>query len=217
VNANLTNQITEACATAFFPDPPIPADIRKQIISVSRSTFGGAFVHQASSLIGCTAYIRNIADRGTLRDLSGEKRLRLFSETISALESNFKGWLAGMESDVLDEFPAQRLICTRTATYELVDWNQKWTKCGGRFYDGKIVAPKWNPLWRKISAFGLPSPPFELGSGYEVEDVDREEGEALGLHLPPITNVIVKINLDTVEMCHQFLLSLDRLTLLDEC
>jgi hypothetical protein len=118
-----------------------------------------------------------------------------------------------MDIGVLDAFPAEKLIRTRTDTHEFGDWNQHWTKCGGRFYRGEMVASKWDPVWVKISAFSLPFPPFELGSGYEVEDVGRPEAEALGLHLPAITNVNVKIDLDMRDLCRRFLTSLDRLLL----
>ncbi len=56
-----------------------------------------------------------------------------------------------------------------------------WAANGGRFYDGRMIALKNDPIWAKISRFGTPWPPFDFGSGMGVDDVSREEAEAMGL------------------------------------
>jgi hypothetical protein len=47
-----------------------------------------------------------------------------------------------------------------------------------------MIARKDDPIWTKISAFGTPYPPFDYNSGMWVEEIDREEAEALGVIKP---------------------------------
>ncbi len=64
------------------------------------------------------------------------------------------------------------------------DWLSRWTAAGGRLYAGRMVALKGDPIWTRISRFGVPWPPYDFGSGMGVEDVLREEAEALGVLRP---------------------------------
>jgi hypothetical protein len=44
-----------------------------------------------------------------------------------------------------------------------------------------MIALKNDPIWTKISRFGLPYPPFDFNSGMDLQDVDRDEATQLGL------------------------------------
>jgi len=105
-----------------------------------------------------------------------------------------------MDKDVLSEFPAHRLIRVLDDVKEVVNWEQFWISQGGRIFAGKMIALKWDPIWWKISAFNLPFAPFQLGSGYELEDVDRSESESLGFKIPNPLTVTFKIQFDPEDL-----------------
>ena len=46
---------------------------------------------------------------------------------------------------------------------------------------GRMIALKTDPIWMRISAFGLPWPPFDFNSGMGVRNVRRREAVNLGL------------------------------------
>lgn len=117
---------------------------------------------------------------GTLEDLRSDRRLNLIIETNVEMARGYGQWVQGQQPDVLDEWPAQELVRVRQALQPR-DWAQRWTEAGGQFFAGRMVALKNDPIWRAISRFGLPYPPFDFGSGMDVRDIDRDEAEALGL------------------------------------
>lgn len=63
-------------------------------------------------------------------------------------------------------------------------WRERWKEAGGKLYDGRMIALRNDPIWRKISRFGSPVPPFDFNSGMGLEEVNRFEAEALGVELP---------------------------------
>jgi len=178
---NPEDQILDACVAAFFPD----VHGRDRISSIiKRQVFGGAAV----------AEIQRVDSN------CREVKARLFCETATSLRSNFSYWLQGMDKDVLSEFPAHRLIRVLDDVKEVVNWEQFWISQGGRIFAGKMIALKWDPIWWKISAFNLPFAPFQLGSGYELEDVDRSESESLGFKIPNPLTVTFKIQFDPEDL-----------------
>jgi hypothetical protein len=123
---------------------------------------------------------------GTLTDLSSRARLGLIFDMQTEQANQFARWKVGQDRDVLDAAPAQELI--RIDNFDAVargtarDWPQIWLDAGGRFFgNGRMIALKTDPIWMAISRFGTPWPPFDYNSGMGVEDVLREEAEALGL------------------------------------
>jgi hypothetical protein len=46
---------------------------------------------------------------------------------------------------------------------------------------GRFVALKTDPVWKKLSRFGTPWPPFDYGSGMGLRDLSRRDAVALGL------------------------------------
>ena len=61
------------------------------------------------------------------------------------------------------------------------DWARRWVDAGGHTFDGRMIALKDDPIWCAISDFQLPFPPFAVGSGMGVRDVDRDTAEKLGV------------------------------------
>jgi hypothetical protein len=81
---------------------------------------------------------------------------------------------------VLDQWPAQELIRVIDSRVKR-DWPARWAEAGGEFFGPRMVALKNDPIWTRLSRFGLPYPPFDFNSGMDVRDVDRDEAMALGL------------------------------------
>lgn len=118
---------------------------------------------------------------GTIEDLTSERRLRLiFDQNVQAAQ-NFARWKAEQDPEVLDAFPAQELVRIEKRN-EPRNWEAKWKEAGGTFFaGGRMIALKNDPIWSKLSRFGTPWPPFDFGSGMGLEDIDRDEAEAIGL------------------------------------
>jgi len=124
-----------------------------------------------------------------LRQLASTRRLELIFEHNTEAARGYGWWKQGQDPDVLDAFPAQEFIRIASRRVPRQDWQRRWTAAGGKLYGGRMIALKSDPVWRSISRFGTPWPPYDFGSGMGVEDVSREEAEDLGLLQPdePVT------------------------------
>lgn len=123
-------------------------------------------------------------------ELRTESRLRLIIETNVDLARGYGGYQQSQDVDVLDEFPAWELYRAEERK-EPRDWPARWEEAGGEFYpgsadypEGRMIALKDDSIWEEISAFGLPWAPFDYNSGMDLQDVDRDEAEELGLIKP---------------------------------
>lgn len=94
-------------------------------------------------------------------------------------------WFGGQNPDLLAVSPAQELDLQIQAG-EHRDWRQQWTAFGVPLYDSRMIALKTDSVWEELSAFGLPWPPFEVGSWVSVEDVFFREARSLGLLTTPL-------------------------------
>lgn len=122
--------------------------------------------------------------RGGLQDFGSERRLALIYEQQISAARNKAYYLSGQDPDILDAWPAQELIRIRDAVQPR-DWQRRWVDAGGELYaGGRMIALKTDPIWVAISRFGRPYPPFDYNSGMGLEEIDREEAEALGLIQP---------------------------------
>ena len=138
-----------------------------------------AFIADARKALGATE-----GDSGQLTDITSQRRLGLVYDT--NIESVYNAARAEQESlhpELLDEYPAQELIRVEAREKER-DWSTRWQAAGGKFYAGRMIALKNDSVWRDISRFENPWPPFDYGSCMGVEDIDREECIALGLIKP---------------------------------
>ncbi len=121
--------------------------------------------------------------RGTLQDITSERRLKLIYQTQLSMAQNYARWKIDQDPEVLYGFPAQQLIRVASRVVPR-DWYSRWERAGGRFYGGRMIALKSDPIWRTISRFGTPWPPFDFGSGMGLDDISRKETEGLGLIKP---------------------------------
>lgn len=114
-------------------------------------------------------------DKGTLKDITSEKRLGLIFDVQTRQAHDYGFYKQGLDPDVLNEFPAQRFIRVKGVKEPRGDHAK---------YEGKVFL-KTDPIWRTINKdFGVPWGPWGWGCGHDVEDVDRQEAEALGLISP---------------------------------
>lgn len=112
---------------------------------------------------------------GGLKDLAGERRLGLIFDTQVRQANDYGYWRQGQDPDVLDAFPAQRFI----RVLEVKDPRDAHAQ-----YEDQVYL-KSDPIWTRINDdFGVPWGPWGWGCGHDVEDVSRDEAEALGLLQP---------------------------------
>lgn len=84
--------------------------------------------------------------------------------------------------------PAWRLVRFEdraTSRDWMTRWSESWEKVAGEgACKNEMVAMTTSPIWKELSVFGLPYPPFDYNSGMDVLPVDRDEAEAMGLTVP---------------------------------
>lgn len=124
--------------------------------------------------------------RGTIQDLSSDRRINLIIDTQTKMSRGYGQWLQGQSPAVLDQWPAQELYRLEARIHER-DWNDRWVRAGGHLAAGRMVALKSSPIWLAISAFGNPYPPYDFRSGMDIMDVDRDDAVSLGLVGPTDT------------------------------
>jgi len=132
-----------------------------------------AFVSQMQEFLAKEGVVRTSGD---VRDIISEKRLGLIFDIKTRQAQDFGYWLQGMDPDVLNEFPAMRFIRVQDV--------HEPRQLHERFQDQVYL--KTDPIWwLEINKdFGTPYGPWGWGCGHDVEDVDRDEAEKLGLLKP---------------------------------
>lgn len=116
-------------------------------------------------------------DAGGLKDIRSEQRLGLIFDVQTQAAQQYGSWKQGMDPDVLNEFPAQRFIREVDVRAPRIIHLQN---------EGVVRLKTDLEWWRgmnspAIGGFGVPWGPWGFNSGMGVEDVDRDEAEALGL------------------------------------
>jgi hypothetical protein len=119
-------------------------------------------------------------EAGTLTDLASDRRRDLVIRQNVAMVQGYGQHVQGQTPAFLDAWPAQELV-RNLARQEPRDWARRWADAGGRFFAGRMIALKDDPIWERLSRFGTRYPPFDFNSGMGVEDVSRTEAIALGL------------------------------------
>lgn len=115
-------------------------------------------------------------EKGTVKDITSQKRLELIFDTQIRQAQDFGYWKQGQDPDVLDAFPAQRFIRVLD-----VDEPREWHTQ----FENEVRLKSDLGFWKLVNKdFGVPWGPWGWGCGHDVEDVDREEAEALGLLKP---------------------------------
>lgn len=120
------------------------------------------------------------ADEADLTDLRSDARLNLILDTNLQQAQGYGHWAQGQDEAVLDQWPAQELIRVQETRVQR-DWPERWAEAGGQFFGDRMIALKNDPIWTRLSRFGLPYPPFDFNSGMDVIDVDRDTAIEAGL------------------------------------
>ena len=118
---------------------------------------------------------------GGLTDFSSDERINLQLTMGIQMAQGYGQWTQSQDSAILDAFPADEFVRDQSRLHPRTNWPQRWLDAGGQFFGGRMIALKNDPLWVKLSAFGLPYPPFDYNSGMGLRDVSRSEAMQLGL------------------------------------
>lgn len=156
----------------------------------------GVFIDEMRQIIKDSGYKRGEdVKRGSLQDLKSTRRLGLIWDMNLAQAQGYARWKADMTEDGLDNEPCYELIRVMNRM-EIRDWPRIWQEHGGQFFDGlgsnddypsapgRMIALKTDPIWTRISRFGVPWPPFDWGSGMGLRGIDRDEADAFGITGP---------------------------------
>ncbi len=129
-----------------------------------------AFVDQMQRRLAAMGVGR---EDGGITDITSERRLGLIFDIKTRQAGDYGYWRQGMDADVLNEFPASRFIRVQDV--------REPRELHTRFQDQVYL--KTDPIWAlEINRdFGVPWGPWGWGCGHDVEDVDRDEAEKLGL------------------------------------
>lgn len=156
----------------------------------------GVFMEEMRQILRENGYQRpQGVKRGSLQDLRSHRRLGLIWDMNLAQAQGYARWQADMTVEGLENEPCYELIRVMERM-EHRDWPAIWRMAGGQFFDGpgsnddyplsegRMIALKTDPIWRTISRFNTPWPPFEWGSGMGLRGVGRSESDAFGITLP---------------------------------
>lgn len=193
-NANFLQQVNNLVTRIVSPET-----IKDPVTGVDRPVQPGESMDPATARLLLKQQLQSIAyqpdpeKRGGIEDLSSNVRLNLIVRTNSEMAQGFGHWRADQDPARLDAFPAQEL-------YRLEDrvnrrpWGQIWNNAISSLGDSTSAQPvaapmtddgmfalKNDPIWTEISAFGIPYPPYDFGSGMWVRDVSYSDALDLGL------------------------------------
>lgn len=142
------------------------------------------------------------AERGSLRDLSSNKRVDLVLITNMRQMANFGFHQQGQSDFARYAWPCYELLRIypravprgmrlKKGALEYVqgeDWPARWLKAGGQLTSGRMIATKDSPIWAELGSSELfpdaldsAIPPFAFNSGFGWREISREECIALGV------------------------------------
>lgn len=111
-----------------------------------------------------------------ITNIRSSGRLALIFDTQIQAAHDYGYWKQGMDADVLDAFPAQKFIRVIAVKEPRLDHAP---------FEDKVALKTDVAFWVKINRdFNVPWGPWGWRCGHDVEDVGREEAEALGLLKP---------------------------------
>jgi len=117
---------------------------------------------------------------GTINDFSLPWRLRLIVNNNYFLALGAGRWRSGFDDGAYDAFPAAELIADCGEIDEEF-WTERWMAAGGKSYAGRRIAMLSDPVWLRISVYGVPWEPFDCIGATTQQSVSREEVEELGV------------------------------------
>ena len=122
-----------------------------------------------------------LGEIGSINDYSSDLSLNTIIEVSVSLYHGARNHQLLQDESILDLWPVQELI-RGSVRLVLRGWPSRWRDNGGRFFGGGcMMARVVDPIWRRISRFVHPFPPFDFNSGMRVRDIERELAEDLGV------------------------------------
>lgn len=148
----------------------------------------GRFIDEMRVVLQREGYRPNPKKAGGLQDLSSTARLGLIWDMNLAQAHGAAGWKTSMSQTALRVEPAMEFIRLEGRKTPRIDWPRRWAELGGKFYEGssdfpegRMIALKTDPIWRRLNRFGVPWRPYDWGSGRGTRGVGRREALALGV------------------------------------
>ena len=127
------------------------------------------------------------AVEGTLTALDSDERLNLMLDTQVALQRGRGQRDRGNTAAAVRAFPAWELVRVGSRDKRR-NWESRWRRAGGKFYDGRMIALKNDPFWGELGsssnyddALDVATPPFAFNSGMGWRGVSRDEAVKLGV------------------------------------
>jgi len=141
------------------------------------------------------------AERGSLRDLSSERRIDLMLRTSHAIATGYGRMVAGNRPYALREYPAWQLVRLGwrqvprgSEESHSAGWSLRWSYAGESIHwkgavERPFIARKDSPIWQALGdgvggytdTLDNPFPPFAFNSGMAWREVSRSECVRLGL------------------------------------
>lgn len=132
------------------------------------------------------------AVRGSLQDLSSDRRINLIIDTQQIRYTSAGQLERGLQPLTLKVFPAWELV-PGAAREPRTNWPQRWMAAGGTLYgprENRLIAHKNSPVWQRLGELAeYPDtldggmPPFAFGSKRVWLSVSLRECIALGVDL----------------------------------
>lgn len=142
------------------------------------------------SVLSSVGYQPEEGQEGSLQDLTSKRRLDLIIKTNVDQAKGYVSHLRATSGGAYLAFPAYELIRVEERNLKR-DWSSIWRSAASRVsFEGvargtsRFVAFKTSPIWKAISRFGNPFPPFDFNSGMGLRDVSKTECIELGLLKP---------------------------------
>jgi hypothetical protein len=178
----------EAFFSATVEDARLLEEMQARVAQEIASVENGGGIMSRGRFIAEMKQILGVAPDGdgggSIEKVGSHNRLKLIHDFNVQRAHEARNWTEmTQDDDARDRWPAQELLRVGWRDKER-DWPRRWADAGGKFYDGRMIARVDDPIWRRISRFDTPYPPFDYGSGMGTEIVSREEAEDLGVIEP---------------------------------
>lgn len=130
--------------------------------------------------------------RGTIQDIGSFRRLRLIWDVQTKMAQGYARYATENSEVGRDRAPAFELI-RKQARRVPRDWKTRWKDAMDELGDstrailtanGRMMAPKGDPIWIRISRFRQPWEPFDYNSGMGLRSVRRKVAEKFGVIKP---------------------------------
>lgn len=114
----------------------------------------------------------------------GEARL---AERIAASQKSHRlKWEHRNDEVVIAQGPAWELRLGVYWEENVIEWHERWTKCGGKLFEERMIAATWDNIWEQLSrtfydGLGQPCPPYARSSCADWYEIDSDEAIVLGV------------------------------------